>query len=171
MEKLKHFVFGHRYYFVILGLLLLYEWVVVGQLQIWRTGIVAYEFHAVDFSMGFGSFILPGAVYQRICGPINESSLTVYHTVLLLVFFFVLRLFRSGADADRKKKKSNGADPGTRRSVVSAAACPDYRLCTVCVEDFNGLPAVDPAGDDRRCACVCDSESGNALAFCRRQRR
>ena len=132
---------------MILGLLLLYEWVVVGQLQIWRTGIVAYEFHAVDFSMGFGSFILPGAVYQRICGPINESSLTVYHTVLLLVFFFVLRLFRSGADADRKKRNQTGRIPEPAAAVflllpVLITACVLFALKTSTGFRLWTLPAM-----------------------------
>ena len=93
MDRLKRFFSGHAYFFGIFAVLLAYAFVVVGRCSVWRAGIVAYEFHAVDFSLGFGSFILPGQVYQWICGPINETSLTVYSTVLLLLFFITLSLF------------------------------------------------------------------------------
>ena len=107
MTKLKRLFSAHKPFLVILPALLLYEWVIACKCAFWHTGVVAYEFHAVDFSMGFGSFILPGAVYQRICGPINETSLTVYHTVLILVFSAVLaafaeRLYLAADKADRK---------------------------------------------------------------------
>ncbi len=107
MKRCKRFLSDHRYFFGILAFILLYSFVVAGKCTPWRTGVVAYEFHAVDFSMGFGSFILPGAVYQRICGPINETSLTVYHTVLILAFTVVLaafaeRLYLSFDKADRR---------------------------------------------------------------------
>ncbi|MBQ7639289.1 MAG: hypothetical protein IJS90_10355 [Clostridia bacterium] len=93
MIKLKRFFSGRKYFFAVLSAILLYEWVVVGRLQPWKADVVAYEFHALDFSLGFGSFILPGDIYQRICGAVNEKSLTVYSTVLLLVFFVCLALF------------------------------------------------------------------------------
>lgn len=86
-EKLKRFLHDRAFFLVILSFVLLYAWGAVGLFRPWRIDVVAYEFHAVDFSLGFGSFILPGQVYQWICGPIAESSLTVYHTVLLLAFF------------------------------------------------------------------------------------
>ena len=89
MEK-QRFLKNRIFFPSILLFVLLYAWGAVGLFRPWKTGVVAYEFHAVDFSMGFGSFILPGHVYQRICGPITGTSLTVYHTVLLLVFFLGL---------------------------------------------------------------------------------
>lgn len=93
MAKVKRFLTDHRYYFAILAFMLFYEWAVVGRFQLWRSDVVAYEFHSLDFSMGFASFILPGAVYQLICGAPDVSSLSVYSTVLLLLFFFVLAAF------------------------------------------------------------------------------
>ncbi len=107
MTKLKRLVYDHRFFFVIFAALLAYEWVIVGKCRLWQTDVVAYEFHAVDFGMGFGSFILPGQVYQWICGPINARSLTVYHTVLILLFFIALsafleRLYLSVEQADRR---------------------------------------------------------------------
>jgi|GEM_PF-1217184 len=90
MAKLKRSLSEHRVFLIILALILLYEWIVVGRLQLWHTDVVAYEFHAVDFSMGFGSFILPGAVYQWICGAPDNDSLTVYHTILIFIFFVAL---------------------------------------------------------------------------------
>ncbi|MCH5197571.1 MAG: hypothetical protein J1E34_01585 [Oscillospiraceae bacterium] len=93
MTGIKRFLSDHRYYFAILAFILLYEWVVVGKLQVWRSDVVAYEFHSLDFSMGFSSFILPGAVYQLICGAPDVGSLSVYHTVLFLGFSIILAGF------------------------------------------------------------------------------
>ena len=93
MERLKKGFAAHTRFFVILALLLTYEFVVVGRCAVWRTGVVAYEFHALDFSIGFGSFILPGQIYQWICGAPDAGTLTAYHTVLLLCFFVVLAAF------------------------------------------------------------------------------
>lgn len=86
----KRFLSAHRYFFCILAFLLLYAFVVVGKCAVWKTGVVAYEFHALDFGMGFGSFLLPGQMYQWICGAPDNTTLTVYHTVLLLAFFIAL---------------------------------------------------------------------------------
>ncbi len=89
-EIQKRFWKDRIFFFGILAFVLLYAWGVVGLFRPWSAGVVAYEFHAVDFGMGFGSFLLPGQVYQWICGAPDPHSLTVYHTVLLLVFFIGL---------------------------------------------------------------------------------
>ncbi len=93
MAGVRRFVSAHRYYFCILAFILLYNYVVVGKCAAWHTDLAAYEFHALDFSMGFGSFILPGQIYQWICGAPNTQSLERYQTVPLLVFFVVLAAF------------------------------------------------------------------------------
>ena len=93
MAGVRRFVLAHRYYFCILAFILLYSYVVVGKCAAWQTDLAAFQFHALDFSMGFGSFILPGQIYQWICGAPGIKSLEIYQTVLMLVFFAVLAAF------------------------------------------------------------------------------
>ena len=105
-KKIKRFLFERRYFFGILGFILLYSYGVAGQCAPWVADKTAYEFHSLDFSMGFGSFIWPGQLYQWICGAPDKTTLTVYQTVLLLLFFatlaaFLSRLVKSTPEKDR----------------------------------------------------------------------
>ena len=50
----------------------------------------AYEFHAVDFSLGFCTKILPGAVYHLLVGKYNERVMTVYVRVISLLIILLL---------------------------------------------------------------------------------
>ncbi len=93
MAALKRFFCRHGYYFFILAFILLYAFVVVLKCALPQTGVVAYEFHALDLGMGFGSFVLPGQIYQWICGAPAQGTLTAYHTALLLAFFLALAAF------------------------------------------------------------------------------
>ena len=110
MEKAKRFLSGRKYFFIILALILGYEFLIVGQCAVWRTGVVAFEFHALDFGMGFGSFLLPGQVYRWICGAPDETTLGVYHTVLILLFFCVLAAFceKLLLSADKERRRTVG---------------------------------------------------------------
>lgn len=109
-ERLKRLLGGNLLFFGVYALILLYAWGVAGRFAPWRADVVAYEFHAVDFSLGFGSFILPGQVYQWICGAPDPGTLSVYHTVLLLLFFagVAVLLARLLKHVDRQDRRVAG---------------------------------------------------------------
>lgn len=52
-----------------------------------------YSFHAVDFSMGFCTRILPGAIYNFLFDEISYSSVAAYETVIITVIFAVVSVF------------------------------------------------------------------------------
>ncbi|MBQ7638982.1 MAG: hypothetical protein IJS90_08790 [Clostridia bacterium] len=93
MKKAKAFLFRRKYFFIILTFLILYSYIVVGKCKPWFAFKTSYEFHSLDFSLGFGSFIWPGQLYQWICGAPDSKTLTAYHIVLVLLFFIALAAF------------------------------------------------------------------------------
>jgi len=95
MQKTKRFLYARRYFFGILIFILLYEFIIVGRCMPWTSYRTSYEFHALDFGFGFGSFLWPGQLYQWICGAPDMTSLSVYHTVLLLLLFTAVSAFLS----------------------------------------------------------------------------
>lgn len=87
---IKKRILDHKYFFGILGFLFFYEFIVVGQCELWRVGQIGYAFHAVDYEFGFASGILPGAIYQFLMGPITEARVSGYLMVLYILFFAVV---------------------------------------------------------------------------------
>lgn len=56
---------------------------------------ITYVFHCVDFSMGFCSKFLPGAVYNFFVREPSEFSATVYEILLLVLFFAAVSVLLS----------------------------------------------------------------------------
>ena len=92
MQKLKGFLREHRYFFGIFVFTVLYHFVVTGACALWRLSVPAQGYYALDYSIGFSDRILPGAIYNLFVGDFSVRALSVYHTVLLLIFFFVLSI-------------------------------------------------------------------------------
>ena len=53
---------------------------------------VAYEFHAVDYSLGFCTKLLPGAIYHLLVGKYNEKAMTVYVRIISLLLILLLSI-------------------------------------------------------------------------------
>ena len=63
----------------------------MNRLQPWKVSAITYSYHIVDYSMGFCSKFLPGAVFYGIFGEKGTPQVaTVCETVLLLLFFAAL---------------------------------------------------------------------------------
>lgn len=82
-------------WYYIFAFLLVYSFVVVRRCRIPSMEDVVYSFHAVDFSMGFCSRFLPGAIFNFIFKTPTILKATIYETVLLVGFFAVLSVFLS----------------------------------------------------------------------------
>ena len=93
MHLLKKFYLKHKYFFYIFLFIILYEVVVVGKCSGWQVSSMGYSFHALDYSLGFASTILPGAIYHFLFGAIKEPQLSVYVTTLYVALFFLVALF------------------------------------------------------------------------------
>ena len=92
MNKIKSLAEKHYYSVFFFLFIIIYSYVVPGVLQPWESVDVTQSFHAVDYSMGFCSRFLPGVVYQFLFGAVNEKTLNLYMTALMVLFFFGLSL-------------------------------------------------------------------------------
>lgn len=84
----------HRTAVCLFLFLILYSVIVPAGGRLWRNGAAVYIFHAVDFSMGFCTRILPGAIYRLLTGgAYTQRSVDIYETVLIVLFFAVMAVF------------------------------------------------------------------------------
>lgn len=107
MARIKSFCKNHIYAFTFFAFLVLYNFVVVLKCKLPVISGVVYSFHAVDYSMGFCSQILPGAIFNFIYDSLSENKVLIHETVLILLLFlavavFCERLFEKVPDEYRK---------------------------------------------------------------------
>ncbi len=82
------FLQRHRFALFFFSFLVLYHVAVVNQCKPWKMDDFGYAFHCVDFSLGFATKILPGAVFQALFGShASLKTATIYETVLIVLFF------------------------------------------------------------------------------------
>ena len=85
------FLQRHRFALFFFLFLVVYHVVVVNRFQIWKIDDIAYSFYAVDYSFGFATKLLPGAIYNGLFGKHgSELIANVFETALILLFFFGL---------------------------------------------------------------------------------
>ncbi|MBQ9880832.1 MAG: hypothetical protein IJM45_10415 [Clostridia bacterium] len=83
----------HRYSVGVFAFLLLHSFLVSGGAKPWSNDFVTYSFHAVDFSMGFCTRILPGAVYKLLVGKWSMEAVNAFDSVFMILLFAVLSVF------------------------------------------------------------------------------
>ena len=86
MPKIKRFLNAHRIFFGLFSFLLVYEIVIGNNLSPWRISEDFYVFYIVDFGMGLCSRLLPGAVYNLLVHKYDPGAVSVYATVLTVLF-------------------------------------------------------------------------------------
>ncbi len=98
-SPLKQTTWIHKHRFALLFFLYLvcYHVVVVNRLQ-WQMNNVTYAQYCVDFSFGFASKLLPGAIFRFLFGKhATMTTATIYASVLVLIIFlgvsFILEKF------------------------------------------------------------------------------
>ncbi len=87
MTAVKRFLYSHRVFFGLFAFLLAYEVVIGNNLAPWRISDDFFVFYTVDFGMGFCSRILPGALCRLLLGEPDQHAVSVYTTVLMVLFF------------------------------------------------------------------------------------
>ena len=100
------FLYRHRIAIGVFSVLVLYGLVIVRRCSLPRVEKLCYYFHAVDFSLGFCSKFLPGAIYNLFVKTPSPLSATVYESVLLVLFYAVVsimleRLVNSAEEKNR----------------------------------------------------------------------
>ena len=89
IKVIKNFLKKHYYAIGFFAFLWIYAIAVVGKFKPWDIYDVVYAFHAVDYSMGFASKILVGAVYQFFFGEINRETMIIFDKIVLCIIFAV----------------------------------------------------------------------------------
>ncbi len=84
---------AHRTLLFVWLFMVVYQTVVVNNFEWFHVNDITYAFYTVDYSMGFCSRILPGAVYAFLNGPYSSKAVSAYLTVLYLAFLFLLSYF------------------------------------------------------------------------------
>ena len=87
--------------------LTLYGWLFVNNGALWSVNPVTYSLYALDYSMGFCTRILPGAVYHALIGKYEYGAVSAFVTVFYLllaalVSFFADRFFAAAPAREKK---------------------------------------------------------------------
>ena len=68
----------------------IYHLTVSSQLNGLRVGEVTYSFYAVDYSMGFCSRFLPGALYQALFPRLSQTFVNLWETIWIVAIWILL---------------------------------------------------------------------------------
>lgn len=93
MIRIKKFCKNHIYAFTFFVFLVLYNFVVVSECKLPVISELVYSFHAVDYSMGFCSQMLPGAIFNFFHDQINNELVLIHEIILLLLLFLAVAFF------------------------------------------------------------------------------
>ena len=93
MTKAKEKLYEHRYGLFFFLFLMGYSFIFSGGMQPWRVTEVGYSFHAVDFSIGFCTKLLPGAICNFLFDEITKEKVTVYLNFLIILVFLTIAYF------------------------------------------------------------------------------
>lgn len=92
MEKTKNIFYKHRYGLFFFVFLMAYSFIVSGDMQVWKVDDITYSFHVVDFSLGFCTKLLPGAVCNLLFGELTRFKVSVYLNILIAICYFIVSL-------------------------------------------------------------------------------
>lgn len=70
----------------------IYLFLVPSNCRFWAVDNITYAYHAVDFSMGFCTKILPGAIYNFIFKNTSAFTMNLWQTILFLLFLAAVSL-------------------------------------------------------------------------------
>ena len=91
IPKKNSFFFRNRFFLGFIIYLLLYHTILVNRLQVWELNDLTHSVYCVDYSFGFASKLLPGAICRLILGTHpSKGAITVYATAVIIIFFILL---------------------------------------------------------------------------------
>ena len=89
--KNKSFFAEHRYALAFFIFLIGYHVIFVNRFNTWSFVEFTYSHYCVDFSFGFGTKLLPGAIYRFLFnGHTSRLTATIFATALVIIFFILL---------------------------------------------------------------------------------
>lgn len=91
MNKTKWY--NNHFYFIFFSLLIVvYNFVVTAELRPTQLSDVCYPYFLVDFSMGFCSKLLPGAIYNFFFDNTSRVAVFTYNTVIFIAFMLIISI-------------------------------------------------------------------------------
>ena len=90
MDKLKkeNLVYKNRFWLLFFSFALLYSFVVINRFIPWSAQGNAFEFFCVDYSYGFATKLLPGAIFHLLFGKnASKKELDIFMSVVLALIF------------------------------------------------------------------------------------
>lgn len=107
MSVIRNGIKRHKIGLACFAFLVLYEWLYVNNGALWSVNPVTYSLYVMDYSMGFCSRILPGAVYGALIGKYAYRPISAFVTVFFLLLlaaiaYFMERFFTAAGPGDRK---------------------------------------------------------------------
>lgn len=92
MNLLRTLIKKHVFFIFFFFSIVIYDFIVVGAFKPWCVTGELYSFHLVDFSMGFCSRFLPGAIYNFLFDNTSVGAITLYCTVLFIVLVAIVSI-------------------------------------------------------------------------------
>ena len=89
--KKKSFINTHRFAIAFFVFLMSYHVIIVNRLKLWDVHALTYSQYCADFSFGFGTKLLHGAIYRFLFGgETTPLTVRIYSAALVIVFFALL---------------------------------------------------------------------------------
>lgn len=92
MTKMKEKLYENRFGLFFFLFLLAYSLIVTGSLRLWNMDDAMYCFHILDFSVGFCTKLLPGAICNFIFGDPTRTQVAAYLMVMSIVCYLMVGL-------------------------------------------------------------------------------
>ncbi len=102
LNSKRAFLFYALFFF---AYVILYNNWFIDPINKWVVDPATYTQHLVDYSFGFCTKFLPGAIYHLFFKEVYEDQLNVYFMILIIVFFAALSLFLARAVTLQKSPK------------------------------------------------------------------
>lgn len=107
IEKIKTFTGKHYYGLCLLAFLFIYCAVIPTEGRPWIVNDATYSFYAIDFSVGFCSRVIQGALYNLIFRTPDYVTVSIYLIAIFIVTFgavsFLAEKFIKSTDAQYRK--------------------------------------------------------------------
>lgn len=100
---------NHRVGIACFVFLIAYQCVIVNNGSLWWVNPTSYAFYMFDYSMGFCTKILPGAIYNALVGIYDFRPVTVFVMVFYLPFLAAISFFMEKFSAAAGEKNRNTA--------------------------------------------------------------
>lgn len=103
MTKVKEKLYEHRFGMFFFVVLIGYN-VIANSMQWGEITDITYSYHIVDFSIGFCSKLLPGAICNFFLGEVTWEKLQIYLSILMVLCFILVAVLLEKTVLSEKKE-------------------------------------------------------------------